>query len=234
VKVTILIPAYNEAKNIEKTLSGITNSYKEFYEKKDIIINAIVIDDCSKDKTSEIATQSGGQVIRLHENLGKGGAIREGLKHAAGDIIVFLDADLKESSYEVHKLISPIINNEADVTIAKFKPSKHKGGFGLVKSLAFYGIKHLTGHEIESGLSGQRAFKKEVFAHIKKVHSGYGLEVGMLIDILKKGFSIKEVEVDMFHDVTGRDLSGFIHRGKQFIDILKTLFNKIGERSRLA
>jgi glycosyltransferase involved in cell wall biosynthesis len=234
VNVAILIPAFNEEKNIEETLSGINNFDNDFCKKKNINIDVIVIDDCSKDKTSSNAAKSGVNVIGLSQNRGKGGAIQEGLKHASGDIIVFLDADLKESSYEVYKLIFPILNNEADVTIAKFKPSTYKGGFGLVKSLAFYGIKHLTGHEIKSVLSGQRAFKKEVLNHIKVVPSGYGLEVGMLIDILKKGFVVKEIEVDMFHDITGRDIKGFIHRGKQFIDILKILFKKLGERSRLA
>ncbi len=234
MNITILIPAFNEEKNIEKTLSGIENFYNDFCKEMKISIDVIVIDDCSEDKTSVKAEKKGAKVIRLSQNRGKGGAIEEGLKHASGDIIVFLDADLKESSYEIHKLISPILNNEADVTIAKFKPVKHKGGFGLVKSLAFYGIKHLTGHEIKSALSGQRAFRKEALTHIKKIPSGYGLEVGMLVDILKKGFTIKEVEVDMFHDITKRDLKGFIHRGKQFVDILKILFKKLGERSRLA
>jgi glycosyltransferase involved in cell wall biosynthesis len=230
VKVTVLIPAFNEETNITRTLSGIRAFEKDFCKKHDIQLDVLVIDDCSEDKTAEKSEKTGVKVIKLANNLGKGGAIQEGLKYANGNIIVFLDADLKESSLEVSKLIMPILNNESDVTIAKFKPSGHKGGFGLVKSLAFYGVKFFTGKEITSALSGQRAFKKQVLSQLKVIPSGYGLEVGMLIDILKNGFRVKEVEVDMFHDVTGRDLKGFVHRGKQFIDILKILINKIGER----
>ncbi|NLZ52227.1 MAG: glycosyltransferase family 2 protein, partial [Thermoanaerobacteraceae bacterium] len=125
-----------------------------------------------------------------------------------------------------YKLISPILSDEADVVIARFKPPGTKKGFGLVKTLAFYGVKLFTGRNITSALSGQRAFKREVLDAIGTIPEGFGIEVGMLIDILKNGFIVKEVDVDMHHDVTGRDLKGFLHRGKQFWHILKVLVSK--------
>lgn len=226
MKVTVLIPAFNEENNIEHTIKGLKNFNDTFCKKNRLILDIAVIDDGSQDQTSLKALDAGIEVLQLKRNKGKGNALREGLKKTDGDIIVFLDADLRESSSETFKLISPILNGEADVVIARFKPPGKKKGFGLVKTLAFYGVKFFTGQNVTSALSGQRAFKKEVLDAIGTVPEGFGIEVGMLIDILKKGFIVKEVDVDMYHDVTGRDLKGFLHRGKQFWHILKVLVSK--------
>ncbi|HHY04452.1 MAG TPA: glycosyltransferase family 2 protein [Thermoanaerobacterales bacterium] len=232
MKISVLIPAFNEEHNIEETIKGIKKSEHKFDQ--DTKLSIVVIDDGSSDKTYEKARQTGVEVIRLDENVGKGGALNHGMKMADGDIVVFLDADLKESSHEFYKLVLPIIKGDADAVIAKFKPVKTKGGFGLVKGLAFYGVRLFTGEKVTCALSGQRAFKREILEEIGRIPDGYGLEVGMLIDILKKGYKVKEVEVDMYHDVTGRNIKGFMHRGKQFFDILKVLLKKIGERKQIA
>lgn len=234
MRISVLIPAFNEESNIESTLRGLKDFEKDFCVKWKLDMELVVIDDGSVDRTSEKAATCGARVIKLDNNLGKGGALRQGIKSATGDIIVFLDADLRESSREVYKLIEPILNHKADVTIAKFKPVRGKKGFGLVKTLARWGIKFFTGKSVSSGLSGQRAFRREVLEAIGSIPDGYGLEVGMLIDILKKGFCVMEVDVDMRHDVTGRDLKGFLHRGRQFADILNVLISKFGRRGAVA
>jgi len=231
VKIDVLIPSYNEEKNIQHTLKGLEDFEEDFCKERGLDLEIIVIDDGSSDRTYEKALKLKVHAIRLKNNTGKGNALQEGFNRSTGDIVVFLDADLKESSYEVYKLVLPIISDEADVVIAKFKPTSKKGGFGFVKALAFYGIKLFTGKEITTALSGQRAFKREILTDIKKIPDGFGLEVGMLIDILRKGYSIKEVDVDMYHDVTGRDIKSFIHRGKQFWDIFKVLVSKICDKS---
>jgi len=227
VKATVLIPAFNEENNIEYTIKGLKNFNNTFCRKNRLDLDIMVIDDGSQDQTGLRALDAGVRVLQLKRNKGKGNALREGLKKTDGDIIVFLDADLRESSSEAYKLISPILSNEADVVIARFKKQAKKKGLGFVKALAYYGVKCFTGKEITSALSGQRAFKKEVLDAIGTIPEGFGIEVGMLIDILKKGFVVKEVDVDMSHDVTGRDLKGFLHRGKQFWHILKVLISKI-------
>ena len=71
-----------------------------------------------------------------------------------------------------------------------------------------------------------RIFKKEVLEKFDEIPFGYGVEVGMTIDILKYGYRIKEVLVNMTHSETGRDLQGFIHRGKQYYHIKKVLRQK--------
>ena len=221
--LSIIIPAYNEEDKIKDTLESIKSI--------ETINQIIVVDDGSSDKTTEKASQVQSEKIKvftLDKNKGKGFALNYGLKIAMenADIIGFLDGDLGSSSSEVEKLITPIINNEADVIIAKFPPAKKKGGLGFVKGLAKQSVLDMTGEELDATLSGQRLFKKEVLQQFEEIPFGYGVEVGMTIDILKKGYKIKEVLVNMTHSETGRDLKGFIHRGKQYYHIKKVLRKK--------
>ena len=221
--ISIIIPAYNEEDKIKDTLESIKSI--------ETINQIIVVDDGSSDNTTEKASQVQSEKIKvftLDKNKGKGFALNYGLKIAMenADIIGFLDGDLGSSSSEVEKLITPIINNEADVIIAKFPPAKKKGGLGFVKGLAKQSVLDMTGEELDATLSGQRLFKKEVLQQFEEIPFGYGVEVGMTIDILKKGYKIKEVLVNMTHSETGRDLKGFIHRGKQYYHIKKVLRKK--------
>ena len=218
--ISIIIPAYNEEVKIKDTLESI----KGIEEINEII----VVDDGSTDKTTKIASEVNSEkiiVLKLDKNRGKGYALNYGLKIAMknADIIGFLDADLGSSANDIKKLISPIINDEADVIIAKFPPAKKKGGLGFVKGLAKESVFEMTGVELDATLSGQRLFKKEVLEKFDEIPFGYGVEVGMTIDILKYGYKIKEVLVNMTHNETGRDLKGFIHRGKQYYHIKKVL-----------
>ena len=221
--ISMIIPAYNEEVKIKDTLESI----KGIEEINEII----VVDDGSTDKTTKIASEVNSEkivVLKLDKNRGKGYALNYGLKIAMknADIIGFLDADLGSSSNDVKKLIDPILNDEADVVIAKFPPAKKKGGLGFVKGLAKDSVFEMTGVELDATLSGQRLFKKEVLEKFKEIPFGYGVEVGMTIDILKHGYKIKEVLVNMTHSETGRDLKGFIHRGKQYYHIKKVLKQK--------
>ena len=221
--ISIIMPAYNEANKIKNTLENIY-SIEEIDE-------IIVVDDGSSDNTSEIVSSIESKkikIFKLEQNKGKGYALNYGLNIAIenADIIGFLDADLVSSSKEVKKLIDSILNNEADVIIAKFPPAKKKGGLGFVKGLAKKSVLEMTGKELDATLSGQRLFKKEVLNKFDEIPFGYGVEVGMTIDILKYGYTIKEVLVNMTHSETGRDLKGFIHRGKQYYHIKKVLRQK--------
>ena len=221
--ISIIMPAYNEASKIKNTLENIYNIEE--------IDEIIVVDDGSSDNTSEIVSSIESKkikIFKLEKNKGKGYALNYGLNIAMenADIIGFLDADLGSSSKEVKKLIDSILNNEADVIIAKFPPAKKKGGLGFVKGLAKKSVLEMTGKELDATLSGQRLFKKEVLNKFDEIPFGYGVEVGMTIDILKYGYTIKEVLVNMTHSETGRDLKGFIHRGKQYYHIKKVLRQK--------
>ena len=149
--------------------------------------------------------------------------IKTAIEKISFDYLVLIDGDLGNTSNEVIKIITPAINKEADIVIAKFRRPKVKGGFGLVKSLANKGVLFYTGKEIKSTLSGQRVYSRKVIDSINYIPNRFGIEVAMTVEALRKGFTVMEVDVDMEHRETGRNLKGFIHRGRQFMNVLITL-----------
>jgi len=221
-KVIAVIPAYNEEKYIKSTLDNI--------RKNELIDELLVVDDGSEDNTSIVVKNMGIKFIKLNENHGKGYAIKKAISQIDYEYLILIDGDLGKTSSEVNKLIYPVINGEVDVTIAKFKKAKRKGGFGLVKGLAKYGVYFLTGKIINTTLSGQRVYRREVVEKISYIPDRFGVEIAMTVGTLRNGFNIKEIDVDMTHRETGRNLSGFIHRGKQFFDILITLIKLLFRR----
>lgn len=226
---SVIIPAYNESDRILKTLDGIANI--------DEIDEIVVVDDGSNDNTLDLlgSYKLDKLIVKGQpSNQGKGKALERGLKsiNPKSEVVVFLDGDVIETSSEVVKIIRPVVDGECDVAIARFRPAKKKGGMGFVKRLAKESVFKMTGVELNATISGQRAFKREVIERFDSIPDGYGVEVGMTIDILKWGYRVKEVIVDMTHNETGRDLSGFIHRGKQYIHIKKIINQKKKEWGR--
>jgi glycosyltransferase involved in cell wall biosynthesis len=220
--VSVLIPAFNESKTIQETILAVKNTGK--------VNQIIVINDGSHDDTGRIAKAAGAEVIDLSKNIGKGGALNQGLKYIKGDIIGLIDADLGKTASEVDKLIDPVLENKADMTIGRFPPAKKKGGFGMVSSLAKRGIRWFTGLEVNSPLSGQRVMRRSIIQKIGFFESGFGVEVGLTIDVFRLGFRVKEIPVQMTHAETGRDLAGFLHRGRQFIDVVLVLLRRLFKR----
>jgi glycosyltransferase involved in cell wall biosynthesis len=221
-KVAVIIPAYNEEGMISQTIEGLRSSA--------LVDRVIVVDDGSRDNTPWVAKMAGAEVIKAGRNNGKGQALNLGIKNVDADIVAFMDADVGCTSAEVDKLLGPIIRGEADMTVAVFPPAVHKGGFGLVKGLARYTVKRYTGQTMTACLSGQRALSREVLKAIGKIPEGYSAEVGVNIKAITCGFRVLEVPVDMRHRETRRDLQGFIHRGRQFIDILKLCLGGGGQQ----
>lgn len=222
MRIAVIVPVFNEEKEILNTLQGILDISYE--------IDIYVVDDGSKDNTVNVVkTINEVSLYTYGENKGKGYALNYGLTKIIEDydIIGFLDGDLGICSNEAKKLIEPLLLHNIDVTIARFPSATRKGGFGFVKRLAYNGIKLYTGEEIFSGLSGQRFFKTRVLKSLKEIPFGYGVEVGMTIDILRLGYKILEVPVNMTHNETGRDINGFVHRFKQFYHILIILTKKL-------
>ncbi|WP_424911190.1 glycosyltransferase family 2 protein [Thermovenabulum sp.] len=221
MRLSVVIPAYNEEKNIQFLL----RSLKKIIEIDEII----VVDDGSRDRTGELAEKEGVKVIPLKKNYGKGYACFEGFKESRGEVVLFLDADIKFKKEDILALIAPIFNNEADMTVAGFNKfsGKTKGGFGMVKNFARIGLFLFTGIYFHFPLSGQRAVKREFLKDCKFFSGGYGMEVGITIEVIKRGGRVKEIITNMQHDRTERNLKGFLHRGKQLLDIIFAFAQKV-------
>lgn len=218
-KVIIVVPAYNEEKNIENTINGLKNIK--------IIDDIVVVNDGSQDNTRKILETLDVNVINLNKNHGKGYAMKKAIEEIHCDIIGFVDGDVGSTSIEIEKLIKPVIMDEVDFTIAMFPKASDnvniKGGFGFVKNLAKKGVYFYTGKLMDTSLSGQRVYKKNVVDSMKYIPTHYGIEIAMTIQAIRNGYSFREVPVNMTHRYTDRSIRGFKHRGKQFLDILKTL-----------
>ncbi len=213
--VMTVIPAFNEEGTIGLTIAAVQTVGG--------ISKILVVDDGSSDATAERAREAGAQVLVLENNCGKGGAMNRAVELIDTDVVVFLDADLGVTASQASLIIKPVLEGEADLCIAAFRPAKKKGGFGLVKGTARRAIKKIADIEVRSPLSGQRAMNREVLMAVTPFHEAYGVELGMTLNALAHGFRVKEVITDMRHNETGRDLQGFIHRGQQFLDIIRVI-----------
>src|SRR3989344_8596330 len=111
MKLSVIIPAYNEEKTIAELISTVKKVDLGTIEKE-----IIVVDDGSKDKTREILrTTKDIKFIEHEKNLGKGGAVKTGINNSTGDIIIIQDADLEYNPHEYLLCIQPIIEKKTNV-----------------------------------------------------------------------------------------------------------------------
>lgn len=213
--VSVIIPAYNEQSGILQTIKSLRGieSIKE----------VIVVDDGSTDRTYALLEPL-EEITLLHHkrNKGKGYAVKQAISHVNCPYVALLDADLCESASEVNKLIEFMSSGKKMIIIGKLKPPSRKGGFGLVKKVSHSAFEILTQRRVESLLSGQRVLPLDFLKSID-LPRGFGLEFKITLEGIRKGYEMIEVPVDMHHRETGRNIKGFMHRGKQCFDILELI-----------
>ncbi len=219
--VCAIVPLYNEADMAGKTI----NSLLEINS-----INKIVaVDDGSTDSTWKIISSIDSIIKLKHQkNMGKAEAIKDAIKICPADIYVFVDGDIGESAVNISHIIDEVLNDNCDMCIAGFHESDLAGGFGLLRSFSKFAVYFFTGRHFPCPLSGQRAVKSKVIHDPRvRLYHGYGLETGMLIDSILAGYSIGLKYVDLNHNVTYRNLKGFMHRAKQFADVASVFVSKL-------
>ncbi len=229
--VSVIIPAWNEEARLGATLDALRQMAEgggpQAPRRR---VQLIVVDDGSTDRTFALAQQAADLALRHNRRSGKGAALRTGWQAASGGLLLFADADLGESAVHLERLLEPLAAGRADMAIARFPKPDQPAGFGLVKGLAATGIYRLCGYAASAPLSGQRAVRRELLEQIGPLASGFGIEVGLTIDAARRGYRIEEVELPLRHRATGRDWRGFVHRGRQFVAVLRTLVHKWGVR----
>ena len=171
----------------------------------------IVADDGSHDATADEAEAAGAAVLRLPRR-GKGQAL-SAAEHVSppGDVLL-ADADLVGD-------LSPLLERDADVVVAAFARSEG-GGFGVARGTAAALIRLLGGLETTAPLSGQRLLSAAARAAVFPLAPGFGAETRMTIDAVRARLRVEEAVLPLEHRATGRDLRGFLHRGRQLRDLL--------------
>jgi glycosyltransferase involved in cell wall biosynthesis len=200
MKLSVIIPIYNEFKTLEEILKRIKN---QTHIQKEIIL----IDDFSTDGSRELIKnklKSKVQKIILNEkNYGKGYSVRQGIEIAEGDIILIQDADLEYSPTDYDKLVNPILNNDADIVYgSRFIGSDEK------RVLFFW---HTLGNKFLTLLSNvftnlnltdmencYKVFRSNIIKNIELKENRFGFEPEITAKIAKKDFRIYEVGVKYY------------------------------------
>ncbi len=198
MKVSVVIPVYNEIETIEEIVSRVQAVQLEL--EKEIII----VDDSSTNGTRKhlkeiIRGKKNVKLLFHNRNQGKGAALRTGFQSVTGDIIIIQDADLELKPDEYSKLLQPILNDKADIVYG----SRFLAGSQKVLSFSHYaGNKFLTSmlnavHKLSltDMMTCYKVFKKQVLKEIALKSNRFGFEPEFTAKIAKKGFQIYEVPI---------------------------------------
>ncbi len=214
MRASVIIPAHRAAAMVGDTVRAVRGVPG--------VGEVIVVDDGSRDSTAEAAREAGAnRVIVLPRNRGKGAALRAGVEAASHDLLLFLDADLGDSARHARDLLQPGWEGRSMV-VAALPPSPGAGGLGLALALSRAAIRVLTGLRMAAPMSGQRAIWAPLVRHIG-IAPGFGVEVGLTVEAAHLGAAPAEICVPFRHRHTGRTVSGFLHRARQFKDVLLIL-----------
>lgn len=202
MKCLLIIPAYNEAENIENVVNNIVANYPQY--------DYVIINDGSTDCTEEICIKNQYNMISLPINLGIGGAVQTGYRYALKnkyDIAIQVDGDGQHDIACVEKLIEPLIKGEADVVIGSRFIEKNGFQSTLFRRL---GIKFLSGlifitcfKRIKDVTSGLRAVNKRfIYIYAQDYPSDYPEPEAIIAAIMHRG-RVKEISVVMHERVNG-------------------------------
>lgn len=196
MKKLIIIPAFNEEENIEKTVTSIQKDAKEF--------DYVIINDCSTDRTRKICEQKGYNVVNLPINLGIGGAVQTGYKYAyenGYDVAVQVDGDGQHDPEFLNKMAEYIEKNKVDMVIgSRFIEKKgFQSSVTRRMGIKFFSvlIKLLTGSVITDPTSGLRMVGRNVMEIFAKDYPRDYPEPESVVAVLRKNLVVKEIPVIM-------------------------------------
>lgn len=198
--LSVVIPAYNEETSIATVVQKITAI--------PFVLEVIIVDDCSTDRTGEIAERLAGnngqvKLIRHERNLGKTAALRTGIAATRGDIVIVQDADLEYDPSEIAGVIRPILDGHADVVFgSRFLVRRatrvlYFYHYLANKFLTFLSnmLTNLNMTDIETGY---KAFRGDIIRSMVIVSSGFGFEVESTAKVAKLGCPIYEVPISYY------------------------------------
>ena len=199
VRISVCVPARDEA----ATLAGVLAPVMAASEGDDPLVDeVIVVDDGSVDATGAIAAGLGACVVRRDGWPGKGAAMAEGARLAGGDVVVFLDADVRNFGLHfVTSLVEPLLRDRGVVLVKAGyrRPADDGGGGGRVTELLARPLLRALVPElafVRQPLAGEIAVRAGALAELV-LEPGYGVEIGMLIDVARRFGTDAVAQVDL-------------------------------------
>lgn len=212
--ITVIIPALNEEKTIRQVVRLANNSNH--------VTEVIVVDDKSMDGTVEEARKEGATVI-TSTKLGKGASMKDGILVAKNEIISFLDADIiTYPDNVVEVLTTPLLNNEADFVKSYF--TRQAGRVTELVAKPLLSILNPAFPNFQQPLSGMIAGKKSLFSKCE-FEDGYGVDIGILMDMHNLGARISEVSIG---NIENR-MQALEQLGKMSREVARTIMKKSKE-----
>lgn len=196
MKKLVIIPAFNEEGNLEKTIKDIKDNAPDF--------DYVIINDCSTDKTLEMCRRHGFSYLNLPANLGIGGAVQTGYRYAyyhGYDIAVQFDGDGQHSASHLEDMVTTLIDTESDMVIgSRFieKEGFQSSGLRRIGIKYFTGlIKLLTGKKITDPTSGMRMVNKKLLEKFTDEYPKDYPEPESVVTILAEKYKVTEIPVVM-------------------------------------
>ena len=238
VKISIVIPAYNEGERITATLID-TFQYLDDKTAHDwSSYEVIVVSDGSTDSTTSIVNDlktkhADLRLVQYKDNMGKGYALKQGMTATTGDFALFMDADEATPVSELAKLAAPLLAGDADIAIGSRSVSSsnitskqpiHRQIVGRMFSLA---TRILLGMPFRDTQCGFKLFKGDVARELfsKSSCEGFAFDVEILANAVSRGCGIKEIGV-IWHDQPGSKVNPVIHGAKMMKVVLTLAWKK--------
>ncbi len=190
MKLSVLIPVFNEEKDVKKLLERVLAVPVE----KEII----VVDDCSNDNTWSVLKDIQDTRVRIyrHEvNRGKGTAIRTALAHASGDVVIIQDADLEYDPNDYPRLLEPLLSGKAQVVYGVRDLDKQKLLFRLGNKFLTLATNILYGSKLSDMETCYKMMPREVMASLNLQATRFQIEPEITAKLLRRGYHIHEVPI---------------------------------------
>lgn len=195
ILLSVIIPVFNE----ELTISNVIDRLKSVLKKEDFRWEIIVVDDFSTDRSLSLSLNKGVKVLSLKKHVGKGCALRVGFSKSLGTLVTTIDSDGSHRPEEMPLLLTPILENKADLVIGSrylMKTSTKVKRFNVLGVQLFNHLIHfLVKSKVSDSQSGYRIMKAEILQNMSLKSGGYEIESEMLVKTAKMGYKIKEVPI---------------------------------------
>lgn len=219
MNLLIIIPAYNEAENIERVVNNLIENYPQY--------DYVVVNDGSSDDTRKICAKKGYNFLDLPINVGLAGAIRAGIRYAnyhGYDYAVQIDGDGQHDPKYIKDMLEKMRSAQADIIIgSRFKEKKKPHSMRMLGSRIISGAIKLTtgGKKIEDVTSGMRLFNKRMIKNFG-YNMHYSPEPDTIAYLLNCGIKIEEIQVEIYERIAG---TSYLNLKNSVWYMLKMLFS---------